>query len=103
AAVEDRSGVVTEPPQQPPQPAREHPVVLVVRDDLTSVGDAEPPEGFGQPCGIRQRMPAVPARLDAREIAIEMRVARTRDMRPEICRLSPRGIVELEPAIDDDE
>src|SRR5207248_9506737 len=48
AAVEYGDGIVTEPSAQPPQPAGEHAVVLVVGDDLhatpAAVGDAEPAE-----------------------------------------------------------
>ena len=50
AAIEYRDGVMAKPAQQPPQPAREHAVVLIVGDDLLSAGDAEAAERRrGQP------------------------------------------------------
>src|SRR3989442_14193197 len=74
--VEYRDRVVAEPPQHPPQPARVHPVVLVVRHDLHAARDAEPAERLCKRARIRQRMPPIRPSFGTREIVAEMRVHR---------------------------
>ena len=61
--------VVAHPAKQPPQPAREHAVVLIVGDDLDAVGDAEPAKRPGERRRVRQRMAAVVPRQRAGEVA----------------------------------
>ena len=74
-AIEHRDRVVAEPAQQPPQPARVHAVVLVVRDDLHAARDAESAERLCKRVRIRQGMTPVRPTFGTREVVI--RGART--------------------------
>jgi len=100
-AIEHGDGVVPEPAQQPPQPAGEHRVVLVVRDHLNAAGDAETAEGLRQRPSVRHRMTAVRPVLGPREIPGEIRVHRARNVRRGVFARAPLEIVELRAAVDD--
>ena len=98
-AVKHRDVVVSHPTEQPPQSACEHPVVLVVRDDLHPVADAESYKCLNERCGIGERMTAVAAGDGCGQIPVQVRVDRARDVRSEILMFSPRRIGQLKAAI----
>src|SRR5207247_10136624 len=97
--VDDGDAFVAHPAQQPPQTAREHPVVLIVRNDLHPRADAESYKRLDEHVGIGQRMTAVHPGQRSGEILVEMRVDGTGDMGNEILTRSPRFVGELEAAI----
>src|SRR5262249_30567336 len=101
ATVEYCHRIVAEPPQHPPESARERSVVLVVRNDLDTARNAETAQSVSKRGRIRQRMPAVFPTLGTRQVPIEMRVDRAANMSRLVRVLSPCHVVELEAAIDD--
>ena len=102
-AVEHGDRVVPEPAQQPPQPARVHAVLLVVRDRLHAARHAETAEGLGKRVRIRQGVAAVRPVSGTGEVAAEGCVDRARDVRRRMLSFSPPLIVELVAAVDDRE
>src|SRR5213593_4332146 len=102
ASVQDGDTFVAYPPKQPPQTAREHPVVLIVRNDLHPRADAESYKRLDEHVGIGQRMTAVHPGQRSGEGLVEMRIDGTRDVGNEILTRSPRFVGELEAAVDRD-
>src|SRR5436190_10082506 len=100
-AVEYRHRVVSKPPQQPPQTARVHPVVLVVRDHLHTLGNAEPAERPRRRLDIRQRVTAIRSRHGTGKISAKVCIHRLRNVSSFVLSSSPVLVVELEAAIDD--
>src|SRR5436309_7508183 len=99
AAVEDGNSFVTEPPRQPPEPAGERTVVLIVSNHLdgiaASIADAQPAKRFREDERVRQWMSAVCASLWTREIAVQVRIRGTRNMSNGVFLLAPCVVVEL--------
>src|SRR5437660_355534 len=86
---------VTPEPQQPPEPARPHAVVLVVRDHLHAARNAEPAERPRERGGVGKRMATVRAALRPRKIGVEIGVHRAGYVRCLVLARAPRLIVEL--------
>ena len=102
AAVEHGDAVVSHPAQQPPQPARKHPRVLIVGDHLHAVRDAEPSEGVDQRVGIRKGMASVRAVGRARQVVPQMGVRRAGHVGQLIFARAPVFVGQRETAVDDD-
>src|SRR5437773_11162111 len=102
ASVEDGDSVVADPPKQPPQPAREHPFVVIVRDDLHPRADAESYTGLDEHVGIGQRMAAVDPGQWSGKVPVQMRIDSAGNVSNEILTFAPRFVVQLETAIDRD-
>src|SRR5690606_30720268 len=101
AAIEHGDGLVTEPAQHPPESCRIHPDIIVVSDDLCVRADAPGAELRCERIGRRQWVPARRRRDRRRQIAIEVRVDRARNVRRRECRLAGARVREVEAAIDD--
>src|SRR5256885_573651 len=93
---------MAQPTQQPPQAAREHDAVLIVRNNLPAAGDAEAAESPGEHVNVWKGMTSVRTAFGPRQVAIEMRISRTRNVRGRPFPFAPRHIVELETAVHDD-
>jgi hypothetical protein len=102
-AVQYGDSVVSNPAEQPPKAACKHAVVLIVGDDLFSARDTQPPERPGEQLDVRQRVSSVRPGFWPGQVAIEMRVHRTRNVAGPPLPFAPSDIVEPEPAIDDGE
>ncbi len=101
-AIEERHRVVAEPAQQPPQTRRIHAAVRVIRDHLLTLLQAERRKRIDESLPLGQRMSPVGAGFRSRQVAIEMQVARLRQMSRAIGFFAGIGIDEIEPAIRDE-
>ena len=97
---------MTEPAQEPPQSAREHPTVLIVRDDLhprsAGIADAKPPERIGEHQRVRQRMPSIRPGSGAGKIVVQVRVDGAGNVTAGVFAPAPPVVVQLEATVDDD-
>jgi hypothetical protein len=100
-SVEDRDRVMPQPAQHPPEARGNRSVGLVVGDDLGIVADPDRTQPGGESVRRRQRMAAGVRSNGRRQVSIEVGVARSGDMRPQV-RLAPGlRVHEIETAVND--
>src|SRR5207248_3806229 len=94
-----------EPSRKPPEPAREHSVVLVVSDDLhapaAGIADPESSERLRQHQRIGQRMASVRPSRWTGKIVVQVRIDGSRNMTNRVFTFAPPVVVQLEATIDD--
>jgi hypothetical protein len=101
AAVKDGDLVVADPAQHPPQARRHGAVAGVVAHHLIGRRQAASPHPLYEIIGIGKRVAPVASGLGRREIAIEVREQRPRNMRFAVLLLPERGVGEIVPAVED--
>ena len=92
---------MTNPASEPPQAARKHAGVLVVRHDLHILRDTESSEGFAEHERVGQRMASVRPGSGTGEVVAQMRVDGAGNMLNRVFTFAPRLVVELVAAVDD--
>src|SRR5262249_3924175 len=92
-----------EPTQQPPQAARVHPGVLIVRRHVHAIGDAPRTEDPTKRLRFRQRMAPAGSRFRTGEIVRQMGVDRARNVRAPVVEAAPVLIVQFVAQVDEGE
>src|SRR5207245_9866090 len=93
--LDDADRIVSEVPQEPPEPRSAVPV----RDDERIVRDARPACGRGEALRAREGMPARVRNGQIREIGIEIEERRAGRVTPEVEGATAAGIAEVEAAL----
>src|SRR3954466_2151333 len=94
---------MSHPTQHPPEPARVHARVLVVRDYLRVVRDAESAECGDERVGVGKRVSPVRAGGGGCQVIVDVGEDGARNVRSLVRATTSGDVGEVEAAVDDDE